>query len=364
MIMRKILILSAALLAFSSARAQSTRILTADKSNEYGIVYSLPVTNMQIDLTATFTEKVAGPFRQYAPRYLGNVEVVTADSRSCEVTDVSLSTFGTAGPEKYLMTLKPGALTSVCVADDGMILSINTEEEAPLPSRLLSPEVPARPDMQEYLQFVDEDFLVSLSDAKKAQMLARTIMEIRESRLSLSRGTAETMPTDGRQLELMLQSLQQQENALMRAFIGYEYTYTETRRVTLIPDSTLLDGERRVIARVAPGEHFRGGDDLVGEPIYLSVSDLSTPEMPLDATGAPKTFPKDGVVYRLPSTATVTVTFDGRHLLTQKVQLSQEGETFGLNPKLFTDRKAPSCAVFDPATGALVSIEQTNTAAQ
>lgn len=362
--MRKSLTIVSSLLLIISAQAQSTKMLTGDKSNEYGIIYSLPQTNLQIDLTATFTEKVAGPFRQYAPRYLGSTDVVEADSRSCEVTDVAISTYGTAGPEKYIMTVKPGALTSICVAEDGMILSINREEESP--ERQIPAEhiLPARPDMDEYLQFVDEDFLVSLSDAKKAQMLARTIMEIRESRLSLSRGTAETMPTDGRQLELMLHSLQQQENALMRAFTGYEYTYSETRRISILPDSAMLDGERRVIARVAPGEHFRNGDDLVGAPIYLTISDLSTPEMPTDAAGAPKSYPKDGVAYCLPSTATVTVTYDGRTLLSRQVELSQGGEIFGLNPKLFTDKKAPSCAVFNPATGALVSISQMPQTAQ
>lgn len=41
-------------------------------------------------------------------------------------------------------------------------------------------------------------------------MLAESLMEIREAKVSLTRGTAETMPTDGRQLELMLESLRHQ----------------------------------------------------------------------------------------------------------------------------------------------------------
>lgn len=344
--------------------AQNTRILSADKANEYGIVYALPETQLHIDLTATFTERVAGPYRQYAPRYLGNVDVVHEDSRSCELTDISLTTTGVAGEQKYLMTVKSGATTTICVAPDGMILAINTDVDYNPPAPPEQPETAERPDMDEYLRFVDEEFLVSLSDAKKAQMLAQTIMDIRESRLSLSRGTAETMPTDGRQLELMLQSLQQQENALMRAFTGYEYTHTERRRITLTPDSTMLSGTNTVIARLSPGERFSSGDDLVGEPIYMSVNITASPEMPVNAKGEPKTMPKDAVAYRLPSTAVVKVEYDGRNMLTQEVYLAQGGEVFGLDPKLFTDKKAPSCAIFDPATGAIETVRPVSSAVQ
>jgi len=351
------LVVLAAAVALPAA-GQATHMLTADKNNEYGLVYTLPVTGVQVDLTARFTERVAGPYRQYAPRFLGNVQVVEADSRSCELTGAEVRTVGRAGTEKYLMTVKPGATTAICVDADGMLLAVNTEIEPSAEQPLAVAERPARPQMDEYLQYVDEDFLVSLSDAKKAQMLARTIMDIRESRLSLTRGTAETMPTDGRQLELMLQSLEAQENALMRAFVGYEYSYTESRRVELVPDSAMMDGERVVLARLAPGEHFAASDDLVGEPVYFTVSDVQEPEMPLNAKGEPKDFPKNAVVYCIPAQATLKVSYMGRVMKSVDVQMAQGGILFGLDPKLFTDRKAPSYAIFNPATGAVETVAQ------
>ena len=36
--------------------------------------------------------------------------------------------------------------------------------------------------------------------------------------------------------------------------------------------------------------------------------------------------------------------------------MAQLGMTFGLDPALFTDKKEPSFAVFDPVTGALLEI--------
>ena len=40
--------------------------------------------------------------------------------------------------------------------------------------------------------------------------------------------------------------------------------------------------------------------------------------------------------------------------------LAQAGVVFGLDPKLFTDKRAPSKALFDPTTGALVELGPAN----
>lgn len=110
------------------ARAQQTRVLTADKHNEYGLVYSLPTTSLQFTVTARRTVSKAGPYRQYASRYIGTDKVVAQDSEKWEILSVKAVPFGTADPEKqYLMQLKPGAVTSITVAEDGMLLSINDE---------------------------------------------------------------------------------------------------------------------------------------------------------------------------------------------------------------------------------------------
>ena len=37
------------------ARSQQTRLLTADKHNEYGLAYSLPVTSVRFEITARQT---------------------------------------------------------------------------------------------------------------------------------------------------------------------------------------------------------------------------------------------------------------------------------------------------------------------
>lgn len=349
----------AGVLALSAAPVwgQQTKLLTGDKSNEYGVVYSLPQTELVVDATCRVTTRVPGPFRQYAKRYLGSEAQVREASSAVELTDVKMSSRGVAGPEKYLLQMKPGAVAELCVSESGMLLSINTEAPvAALPPLAGTDESQSAPDMDEYLQYVDADYMSSLSSAKKAQLLAQAIMEIRDSRLSLSRGTAETMPADGRQLELMLASLQKQEDALVRAFNGYEHTRTQSRRYYFMPDSTSV-GEETVLFRLSDTDGFCDKEDYSGEPVYLSLRELQRPELPLDMKGEPKAFPKNAVVYALPGTATVRLEYKGEAVGGEtQMDFAQYGVTFGLDPKLFTDKRKPSLAIFNPATGALERI--------
>ncbi len=60
---------------------------------------------------------------------------------------------------KYLMQLKPGAVTYICVDDNGMLLSINGEEGVARPAAPGNSENPDPVNIREYLQYVDEDFV-------------------------------------------------------------------------------------------------------------------------------------------------------------------------------------------------------------
>ena len=48
------------LAAYMPAAAQQTKLLTAEKHNEYGLVYTLPVTALDIEVTAVREVKKAG----------------------------------------------------------------------------------------------------------------------------------------------------------------------------------------------------------------------------------------------------------------------------------------------------------------
>lgn len=352
--MTKAIITSALLIMTATlGHAQATKLLTAEKSNEYGIVYSLPQTALEIEVTATHQVTKKGPFYQYAKKSIGTSDVVTEDSESWRITDVKVTPYGVPDSgTQYLMQLKPGALTYVAVDADGMLLSINREPSPKSTEDEKAPAVTKWPTGKEYLEFVNQDFIASQSSAKQAQLLAETLMEIRDSRLSLTRGTADAMPTDGKQLELMLSSLQMQEEAITQAFTGSVTTETVVRKFSYVPG----DDGKSVLFRISEYYGFVDEDDLSGDPVYIETKTLNEATLPLDSKGSPKKLPKNAVIYNLPGSAEITITAFGKSLYNKEILLSQKGTTFGLDPELFTDKKKPSYATFDPVTGALVEI--------
>lgn len=89
--------------------AQETKRLTAEKHNEYGLIYSLPQTHLDIEVVATKTTRKAGPYYQYAEKYLGIPGAITQDSEEWALSSVKVTPYGVPDPEEqYLMQFKPG----------------------------------------------------------------------------------------------------------------------------------------------------------------------------------------------------------------------------------------------------------------
>lgn len=345
------MLLVAASLCGISASAQQTKVLTADKHNEYGLVYSLPVTGLKITVIAKKETLIAGPYANYAKKYLAASKPIQESGEKWTISDAWISSYGIADSEtQYLMQLKPGATTYLGVAGDGMLLSINRQPEEQSYGAIGNSSEPERRFTgKEYLQYVNEDFIASQSKAKQAEMLAESIMEVRDAYLSLTRGTADTMPVDGKQLELMLNSLKEQERAMTAAFIGCSYSETVTRTYTFTPN----DEGNTTLFRFSDFKGFCSSDDYAGAPVTLSVNIISEGKIPVDVNGKEKELPKDAIRYVIPGNAKVALSFEGETLESKNLNFAQFGIIFGLAPNLFTDKKQPSYAVFNPTTGAL-----------
>lgn len=336
--------------------SQATKVLTAEKSNEYGLIYSLPTTALEVEVTANHTVAKKGPFYPYAQKSIGATKGVSEDYEKWEITDVKVRPYGVPDSETlYIMQLRPGAVASITVDANGMLLAINKEVSAPAPANTKKQggaEKVKWPSGNEYLQFVDEDFVASKSAAKQAQLLAESLMEVRESKLALTRGTADAMPADGKQMELMLASLGEQEAALNAAFTGTVTTEQVTRKYSFVPE-----GEgKTILFRMSDFAGFVDADDLSGDAVYLQIEGVNQAAIPVDVRGESKKLPKNAVIYNIPGSAQVTLSTLGKKLFDKEMQMSQFGMTFGLDPTLFTDKKEPSYAVFDPVTGALLEL--------
>ena len=167
--------------------AQETKRLTAEKHNEYGLIYSLPQTHLDIEVVATKTTRKAGPYYQYAEKYLGIPGAITQDSEEWALSSVKVTPYGVPDPEEqYLMQFKPGGNGYIVLDENGLLLSINTE---PVIDSIVS-TVPKQKqesplDNNEYAKVYSEELLMSASTVKMAEVAAKQLYRIRESRLNL-----------------------------------------------------------------------------------------------------------------------------------------------------------------------------------
>ena len=342
-----------------TALSQQTKVLTAEKHNEYGLVYSLPLTALRVTVTAQRETSVAGPLAPYSKRYLGTSNVITDNTVRWSITDIRVTPFGVKDDEKqYLMQLKPGATTFIGVASDGMLLSINTDPESDNPvgegleqsaSKLLKSDG----GVEDYLKYVNQDFLTAQNSLKQAEMVSNARMDVIEAYNELANGTSDNMPEDSRQWELMLKALGEQRDAFSRAFTGSVTVEEFTAQYVFIP----LDEEEAVLFRMSDFAGLVGPDDYSGSPVYIKVEVTNEGKLPIDPlTNEEKKFPKDGIVYSIPGSGNVSIYTSGKNLYSKEFEFSQFGTTFGLPPTLFTDRKSPTYARFSPVTGAVMEI--------
>ncbi|MDE7388454.1 MAG: DUF4831 family protein [Muribaculaceae bacterium] len=357
--MNKTIILSAicccaALSCSVSADAQQTQRLNASKANEYGLIYTLPSTALQITIEAERTVRTPGEFYKYASRYLGTSEAVATPSESWRPVRAVITPVAIADPdaEQYLITLKGGASPFMMVNAKGLPLTINTDNvpdvrPAALPQpRKASPSPLDGPDARRALT---AEMVQSSSLAKKAELAAARIMEIRQSRNDYLTGQADQMP-DGEALKLIMSSLDSQEEALTAMFLGTEQTSTEVMTYTVVPNDSETN---RVIARLSSTNGLVDADDLRGAPIYLNVDVIERGTLPANEKGEPRKMPKGGIAYRIPGTARVSVTFDGTTLANGNFEIAQFGVVYGLDPSLFANKKSPAYLIFNPLTGGI-----------
>lgn len=333
----------------SAAPAQEMVKLLPDKFNEYALNYYLPNTVVDIEIVATKTTYKSGPYYKYAKKYLGVSDAVTEDSEVWDIEQVCLTPRGVADTEnRYQLTFKAGQTPYIYVNTENVISAINTEPELPASD---CPEVkPDEISQIDVKKVYSEELLMSGSIAKMAEVAAKQIYRIRESRLNLLTGDVDKMPADGDSFKLVISQLDEQEAALTALFLGTKSVERSVKHFTYAPEG---DVDRSILCRFSDFLGFVETDNLSGAPIYLSVEVTERGEYPVDDKGRVKKVPKGAVAYSIPGKAVLRIAYEGKTYAEEEFSIARLGVVYGLNTDLFIDKKAPVKATFDPTTGAL-----------
>ena len=201
------------------------------------------------------------------------------------------------------------------------------------------------------------------SKAKLAELVAKEIYNIRESRNLIIRGQGEHMPQDGESFRIVLAGLDEQEQAFTQLFTGVTTTEVTTQTYQVIPGAAV---DKLVLGRFSRKLGLLHGDDLAGSPIYIDIKCRQTvPAEPtaealvLAASSKAKknTSLQDGLVYNLPGKADVKVYTNTQVLADGMFVLAQFGRTETLSSTLLT-KKRDIKVTLDPTTGALLKVEE------
>ena len=110
----KKLIIAAGLLMTTSAYAQTEVLTGVTRGKDYGVVYSLPKTQIELEIKANKVNYTPGEFSKYADRYLRLTNVSADPEEYWELTSVKVKSVGVPNSETtYFVKLKDKTATAV-----------------------------------------------------------------------------------------------------------------------------------------------------------------------------------------------------------------------------------------------------------
>ena len=217
--MKKLIILTGLLLS-TSAYAQTEVTAGVTRGKDYGVTYALPKTAINIEVKVNKVTYTPGEFSKYADRYLRLTDVSGEPQEYWKLVSVKAKSVGIPDSEHtYFVKLKDKTVAPLIeLTEDGIVKSINV----PLSPKKSAPMQPATTQKKKInpRDFLTEEILMAGSTAKMAELVAKEIYNIRESKNALVRGQADNMPKDGEQLKIMLANLEEQEAAMTEMFSG------------------------------------------------------------------------------------------------------------------------------------------------
>lgn len=354
--MKKLFITIAAVLFTIAAYAQTNSTVYSPGISSEGLNYYLPKTKLTLRVTVCKTTSTPGEFSRYAERYLRLTNVIEETSERWEIKSIKLETSGVPDKERlYTLSFNGSASVPYFELDENGILSaINTRK--PTAEKVTEERSIITETVNPY-DFLTEEILMSGSTAKMAELTAKEIYATRESRNYLTRGQAENMPKDGESLQLFLQELDKQEEAMTQLFVGTTTTEEKTFTIDITPSASV---SKQIAFRFSGKLGILSADNLAGSPVYIDIEDLKyLPETVITPKKDDKFLEKYSnsfLYYITPGRATIKVYDNRETYIDSEKSIAQFGNVEILSHSII--KKQPKAKIiFNTATGSIESIE-------
>ncbi len=331
--------------------AQTEVVQGVMRGKDYGVTYALPKSMIEVEAKVNKVKYYPGELAKYANRYLRLNDVSTEAAEYYELISLGVRSVGVADKDNiYFIKMKDKTVAPLVeLTDDGVIKSINVPIRKETANETNAPVSKERKALNPH-DFLTEDILMANSSAKVAELVAKEIYNIRDSKNALVRGQADFMPNDGEQMRIMLETLEDQEKALTELFTG-KYNKEEKTYTTHISPENSIDNE--VVMRFSNKLGIVNNNDLAGEPIYLSLKNVTEIDNTID-DGKKK---MEGIAYNVPGKGIVSLKKDGKVIIEKEIPITQFGLTEYLAPALF-NKNSTIKIIFNPTTGGLTKVDR------
>jgi hypothetical protein len=331
----------------------------ASKSTDYGVNYYLPKTVLIVDVDYSKITQKAGPYAKFADKLLdiSNLSIIEEDRTYYTLDKINMTGKGVPDKnESYLIEFKAKTTSSFAyLTEEGLICTINADYTPEAESSKAKPKPAEKPISVNPQSIFSEEYINAGSAFKKAEIVAKQIYKLRESRNDLLTGEADNIPRDGEGIKLLLNNLEAQEKALVELFTGTSTVETLDSEFEIEP---MTDINKEVIFRFSKYSGIVDEEDLSGNPVYINVKDLKVSDAKDVSDPKHKAKVGESIVYNIPGKAEVEVFFGVKSLYKNTFQVVQFGNKQLLATSLFEDKKVPVRVLFYPETGAIKQIIQ------
>jgi hypothetical protein len=326
------------------------------KVTDGSIVYALPLTVFEFDITAEKTIEVPGPYAKFAGDMLGLENVIIAENEMWTLSNVTLKTVEELDPAQFYVIQGTSLMQTNLLAlkKSGLVLDINPDiysergyshaQDGTYYQGLLFPDRGA----QEYVStrtdtaykvikadtaFIRVPYLVQkkkgMSLEEEAAEAAKRLLELREGKHMILTGETNIFPQDGAAIE-EINRLDREYTAL---FAGKSWTETKVFRIWLTPDLSMAGGKTTVFNFSETHGVLPAGSSH-GMPVQVEL-------IPANKTAALNLFVRpvisekelnvpDKLYYRVPDVVDIRIVTDNETLYIARKMIYQFGKTVTL----------------------------------
>lgn len=317
------------------------------------LVYALPQTVLEINVTLLRTVKKAGPYASFAAELIGVTDIIRNDSEEWSVNDVNIRNHDEIDPSEYYV-IRSGStvqINSVLLTRQGLILDISSNNmlnrRRPAAGRDAGSSIDytdmgsmryfaVQRDTAYRLVNADTTFIripylvekkKQLSREQLAEQAAKTLLELREGRHLILTGEANVFP----QSDAAINEINRLEKEYLALFAGKSHNERVNIRFYFTPQ-TGVTSEKSTLFMLSRQKGIDNSSDTRSVPVTISLTAAgkTKPLVVSDNLQLIVSSPGDALVYRIPEVAEVSVSEGERKIVNTRTVVHQYGHKVAL----------------------------------